>query len=156
MAVPWLFGLTLLIFPYGSPLIRFCSFAIPLLVVAALVNFHFARKGRLGRFILIFTLLGCLVTYILTTTVSFRDDIIGPGLHGTIVRLERSSNHNWPVIEVKNDDGSTVQMEGVSETFFQLAKMQDRIEKGVGNNIAKVDMGSAPVADKSLLDVIRY
>ena len=155
LVLAWALALALLIAPYGSPVIEYGFLGIPILAAMILCAFFLSRKGRLRKVLLGFIILGGFSTYLLVTTVSFRDEIIRPKIQGTVICANRSLNHQYPRVEVKNDDGSVVQLEGVSEAFFQTVQLQDRVEKPSGTRMAKIGDKSVAVVEDSLLDVMR-
>ena len=155
LLLTWAFAITLLIVPYGSPVIEFSYLAVPLLVIISGCAVYVGRRRWPGRMLAGCIVLGIFCDYLLVTTVSFRDEIVRAKLQGTVLSVTRSSNHNYGRVEIKNDDGSVVQMEGVAESFFQTVKANDRIEKPTGSKTAVIDAKSGNIVDDSLLDLVR-
>ena len=108
---------------------------------------HYLLNGCLG--------IGAVLALVLITTLGFRNEIAGRSIDGVILNTERSSNHQYPVVVITNGHGGEVRLEGVAEEFFQVAHMQDRVEKRAGAVVGVVNGKVTPILESSILDTIR-
>lgn len=144
-----------LVIPYGNPALGYGSLAIPLLAAITAGAYFLPKKG-LGRAVLFgVTAFCCLTAYFLLIVVSSRDEIVRPRLQGVVTEVARSSNHHYPLVQIRNDDNSVVRLEGVSKRFFESVKTNDKAEKSSGSARARINGNSVAVVDASWVDMLR-
>ena len=146
----------MLVLPYGGQFLEYCYLGIPVLAVTVLCAILIARKWKSFKEYLACgcVLFGALVSYFLITTVSFRNDIAGASIDGTIVKVGRSRNHNYPAIEIADDRGTTTRFEAVSEQLL-TALPSDRISKRRGARSGTLNGQPVEFLELSPLDVFR-
>ncbi len=153
----WGLVAVLLIAPYGDGFISYASYCLPIPVCGAgWAWYHVAGENRIIGHLVPNVLIGVgsVVILLLITTVSFRNEIAGKELDGAILGLERSSNHQYPVVTISNGGGG-LRFEGIADEFFQAAREGDRVEKRAGAVVAMLNGKAIPIVEPSFLDAIR-
>ena len=153
----WGLVAALLIAPYGDGFISYARYCIPIAVGGiGWAWYWLAEENRIiGQSLPnVIIAISSVVALVLITTVSFRNEIAGRDVHGTIINTERSSNHQYPSMTIL-DSGVTVRFEGIAEGFFQVAHEQDRVEKRAGAVVALLNGKVTPILEPSILDTIR-
>ena len=153
----WGLMAALLIAPYGDGFISYARYCTPITVCCfGWAWYWLAGENRIIGHGLpnVLIAISSAVTLFLITTVSFRNEIAGKEILGTITGTGRSSNHQYPVVRISGLDGKG-RLEGVAEDFFQSAHKEDHVEKRAGAVVALLNGKPTPIIRRSILDAIR-
>jgi hypothetical protein len=95
------------------------------------------------------------MAYFLITLVTFRNEIAAPEVRGRVISVQRSSDHNYPELQIKEDDGSVAMLLGISEASFGTIRVENQFSKSAGATSAIVSGREVELLEPSVLDALR-
>jgi hypothetical protein len=147
-----------LFYPYGDNVWSFIALVLWVCnLLAGIWTLVLCRRGTPGRAVLYQLGIFALVVppYFILTTRQYGDQLVEAQFNGTITKLYRSTNHQYPAIEIHDLSQGVLSIEPLPDATWSALRVGDRIQKESLTTFLTRENDRLPIVEPSVFHAIR-